>query len=303
MVTDGEKDGQDTVSDNHSDLPAKCRTRIWIVTLFFATGIVGVLNWYLLSDADSGRQATTSGVAFSLVTIFCLIAFIILAPFAYWYVLVPIRWDCPHCRKRLNGRMSWQCQSCDEEIHKFSFLFRCGNLDCLKQPTSFQCPHCGGLTYLTEGRDSRLPALALDRPTSPVPPSAEERRADKTLQLEDYEFQIKELRYKLAIGQLESELNPAPRPDPRQVRIDAALRQMDSIIQVCKTSAQSFMEEQSLEKWIDDQSLDDRGKSDLKKIVNLSFEHFRLGHRAQTIGAIPLADESTYSESNEKTII
>jgi hypothetical protein len=193
---------------------------------------------------------------------------------------IPIRWHCPNprCDKTLCSTTPWKCGDCGSENRKTSFLDKCAKGYCRAQPRAYACEYCGTLTHFTKDVDDRNAATPLWKPEEATPriESEEETKARRARQLEEYEYQKKELEYLIAIDRLKLQLTPKEVSEDRDARIAVAMKEMTSIVDDCTTIADSFAVEEKFQRKIDSMGFDDVTGARFRDLVSRKFELFRL---------------------------
>lgn len=272
-------EGSSVPRDVFLELRQQASTRRWVLLiLVVGTPSYFVILGFVLSGSTSARRLQAALTPVGLI-------FLVIEILAAYYLLVPVRWDCPGCKRRLNNRVRWRCSACGATCFKFSFLHRCGNFDCLAVPKAYECPHedCHALTYLTPERDSTHPARKV-KAAEGAPPSDDEVKAKQAKRIENYEFEVKELNLLIEIDRLRLRRNPTHPPDERQARINGYMRQMDAIVDECRTVAQSTTRQRACHVEIDAMGIPESDKKNLKELADKLFERFRL----QSGGDVPM---------------
>lgn len=268
-------------SDVFLTLRPECKQRRdvgWTFAFFFLIAFVGMhvvidivwMNsgwWQRHPKLGAAIEATTMTAA--TMALLCIIQ---------WLRFTYIRWHCPGCGKTLHDHACWYCSYCDKHNRRRSFLNRCGNPACGATPLAYECEHndCRALSYFTTERNGRHPARFEQR-QAPAGKTREEIRTERDRLLEDHEHEIKALTLQMKIQELRLRMSSATPKDDKQARVEAALREIDQIIEECQTIADSAVVQEKFNARIDrDERLDDEKRTDVKHLASMKFAQFRL---------------------------
>jgi hypothetical protein len=258
--------------------PERERARVMLFTanVCFALGVSLAVVMLLLTSYKSdfvGKylllNLTAQVVCMSLV-VMGLVCHLNLLRFTY------MRWHCPGCDKTLHDHAEWFCSYCDHHNRGSSFLHRCSNNGCRASPLSYQCEHCGVLSFFTAERNGRHPAR-LNKPKAPPTKSAEETRIERAQVIEAKEHTLRELQLELQLAHLKAKLEP-PKVEvvsPRQARINWLAERMEEAREKCKTIQQTVTIERELKADIDKSNSEDELKARMKEAVGIHFEETR----------------------------
>lgn len=136
--------------------------------------------------------------------------------YLYFFILDKraIRFDCPHCRKKIASNTPWVCGFCNQtnrQVDDYPFVHRCGH--CGAEPKAYLCHHCGTLIFLSDDEFKESYARSVGAPV--VDTSEIEEKAEARLE-RNLQHQLRVARMNAQLKAILEQCNPPPKLGPRE---------------------------------------------------------------------------------------
>jgi hypothetical protein len=277
-----------TGSDTYADARYSHRGRklLSLVVLSMSLGMFALIGF-----AEPAKRDSWFGVATFPIP------FVAFAIGAYMYV-VPVKLECPGCKKLISAEEPWRCGRCQREhpkiseLGRHSFLDRCANGKCAFEATAYECHFCRTIIYLTKDKDGRVPARSLHPQEIPLPEPTPDKRQilAEEIAVGEATKRVMELdRDKLGIAIDQARLRrDLDRKEPvveteEQKQVNRIASLVADAERTCKTVPETVQRELEEHGKIDrtqyhhDPEINAHIQSELKQAVSVAFERVRMG--------------------------